>query len=763
MKNLLFFFYIFLPGFAFAQFPVFDGSFILDRNAGSAHSAVTCDIDNAGFIHVAGQFYGTCDFDPSIGDSILNTNFGNPCYVARYDAGLNFQWVSMLIGNGDSTIINPTKVLADNAGNSLVAGFHASTFDADPGTGVHTLSGFPFNYSGFIVALNPNGNYLWSAQFGSLNNHCRIYDMVQSSSGTYYFCGDFNDSIDFDPGPGTQLRVAALNTSGSFVLELDANGNFVQIFTWDQMDLARCIDLDTAGNIYVGGAYSGTVDFDLGPNDFSLTSSWVTLTGFVMSMDPSGNFRWASHFRDAAGNSTCVVNDFAVSDLLVGIAGHFDVALDLDPGNGMMNVTAAGNYDHFFVGLSLNTGSYVWGGRSGSPQLDNIRSMVVDEDGDFWINGISQGNTDLNPDPNSAVNYSFGPNAVPWIMRLDNNGNYEWSGTQGGAFLNGEYDNSIAVASGSVCFMGMVSNNMNLDPITNSFPTSVWDYYGAYLTKLCMPIELFNTVALCPGDSVFLQGAWQHSAGFFTDVFTRWNGCDSVVNTSVFVPDLNFSLGNDTSFCNGQLFLTYDSPGMEFLWNTGAPTFYLFIDTSGVYALTISNPLGNCSATDSILVINGLLVNAFLPDTVICMNGGNYPLSGGNPVGGTWSGLGVSNNIFNPQLAGIGQHWLSYTVMDSLGCQGSDSVFVSVDLCTALEENDLNGYAVLPNPSHEFITISNKTEGMQMRTFDPGGREVFLEFLGSNKFDVAHLEKGLYISKLYQNRQLIGISKWIKN
>ena len=745
-----------------AQIPVFDGSFILDRNAGSAHYAVTCDVDASGLIHVAGQFTGTCDFNPASSDSILNFNFGYPCYIARYDAALNFQWVSMLGGNGDSTTIIPLKVLADHNSNSLVAGYHSNTFDADPGPGVQTLAGYPFNSSGFIVKLNPQGNYLWSAQFGSLNNNCRIFDAVESSAGHYFFCGDFNDSIDFDPGPAVQLRVSANNTSGSFLLELDEAGNFVQVITWDEMDVINSIDLDAAGNIYLGGAYSGTVDFDPGNAISSLTSSWVTLTAFAFSLDANMAFRWASHFRDAAGNATSVTNDLALGNNILGLAGHFDDAIDLDPNTGQLTVTAAGNYDHFFVGLNTNTGGLIWGGRTGGAQVDNVRSMAADNNGDFWITGISQGNTDLNPDPVGVAPFSFGANAVPWILRLDNYGNHLWSGTQGGSFLNGSYDNSLAVASGSICFMGMVSNFMNLDPVSSSFPTTTLDYYGAYFTKLCIPVEENKTLALCPGDSIFLEGAWQFNAGFFSEVFTRWNGCDSIVNTTVFVPDLNFDLGNDTSFCSGQLFLFYDSPGMEFQWNTGAQTPYLFVDTTGFYALTITHPQGNCWAIDSIFVLNGLPVSAFLPDSVFCINGGIYSLPPGMPPGGAWSGPGVGALSFDPAAAGAGQHWLTYSAIDSSGCAGADSLLITVDFCTGILVATPSIFRISPNPAEDYFTISPIKPGLQLKTFDIGGREIFLREEKPGPYRVAHLENGLYLSQMFENGELLGIVKWVK-
>ena len=42
-----------------------------------------------------------------------------------------------------------------------------------------------------------------------------------------------------------------------------------------------------------------------------------------------------------------------------------------------------------------------------------------------------------------------------------------------------------------------------------------------------------DSVQLCPGDSAFLAGAWQTAPGFYTDSLTASGGCDSIVTTEL--------------------------------------------------------------------------------------------------------------------------------------------------------------------------------------------------------------------------------------
>lgn len=48
-------------------------------------------------------------------------------------------------------------------------------------------------------------------------------------------------------------------------------------------------------------------------------------------------------------------------------------------------------------------------------------------------------------------------------------------------------------------------------------------------------LEFMETSNLCPGDSVFLQGAYQTQEGMYTDSFTTISGCDSIVITEVII------------------------------------------------------------------------------------------------------------------------------------------------------------------------------------------------------------------------------------
>lgn len=48
------------------------------------------------------------------------------------------------------------------------------------------------------------------------------------------------------------------------------------------------------------------------------------------------------------------------------------------------------------------------------------------------------------------------------------------------------------------------------------------------------------------------------------------------------------------------------------------------------------------------------------------------------PPGGTLTGVGISGNIYNPQVAGAGVHYINYIINDGLGCTKSETTSVTV-------------------------------------------------------------------------------------
>ncbi|MGB0404286.1 MAG: LamG-like jellyroll fold domain-containing protein [Salibacteraceae bacterium] len=95
-----------------------------------------------------------------------------------------------------------------------------------------------------------------------------------------------------------------------------------------------------------------------------------------------------------------------------------------------------------------------------------------------------------------------------------------------------------------------------------------------------------------------------------------------------------------------------------------------------VYEYTDSN---GCSDTASqLLKVWDLPVVTMSAISPVCSDSSAFPLTGGLPSGGVYSVKGNSVTQLEPAVLGVGSHNVGYTFIDSNGCVGSDSTFVSI-------------------------------------------------------------------------------------
>ncbi len=177
---------------------------------------------------------------------------------------------------------------------------------------------------------------------------------------------------------------------------------------------------------------------------------------------------------------------------------------------------------------------------------------------------------------------------------------------------------------------------------------------------------------------------------------------------------------------------------------------------SGTYydSLVTTNPPG----CDSVYVL--ILTVHALPTVEITGLGNFYCVyydevtMTGSPAGGTFTGNGVTGNVFDPAAAGIGTWDVVYTYSDANGCTNSDTVTVVVDECVSIGEHQNGDFAVYPNPVNDLLTVEIvATESSQhiWSIYDTNGKLIMsgTQALVSGKntltVETEHLSSGLYM------------------
>ena len=240
------------------------------------------------------------------------------------------------------------SIAVDSSGNVYTTGYFYGTADFDPGAGTSNLTSAG-SYDVFVSKLDSSGNFLWAKSFGGTSSD-HGYSIAVDSSGNVYTTGNFNGTVDFDPGAGTSNLTSAGNAD-VFVSKLDSSGNFLwaKSFGGTSFDISYSIAVDSSGNVYTTGYFSGAADFDPGAGTTTLTPA-VGPDVFVSKLDSSGNFVWAKSF---GGTSSDYGYSIAVdSSGNVYTTGPFTGAADFDPGAGTTTLTSAGSFDVFVLKLT---------------------------------------------------------------------------------------------------------------------------------------------------------------------------------------------------------------------------------------------------------------------------------------------------------------------------------------------------------------------------------------------------------------------------
>ena len=169
-------------------------------------------------------------------------------------------------------------------------------------------------------------------------------------------------------------------------------------------------------------------------------------------------------------------------------------------------------------------------------------------------------------------------------------------------------------------------------------------------------------------------------------VVSNGSGSDSITMSGFItvnaLPNVTFSPMADVCVNAGMQTLTGGSPTGGTYSGTGVsggmfnPAAVGAGTHSIMYEFTDSNGCTN-SATQTI-VVHALPSVTFSTLSDVCENDAAFALSGGSPAGGTYSGTGVSGGMFDPAVAGTGNHVLTYTYSDSLGCSASANSTINV-------------------------------------------------------------------------------------
>lgn len=330
-------------------------------------------------------------------------------------------------GNSPSYVNEVGSIHVDKNGEVLAGGNAAGTIDLDPSSGSFlSISPSPTIFNGFFARYDSNSNLIKGFVLSGQSDVI-VKIVNRDTIGHLYVAGEFINSFDADPGPGVLSLNAIQAGRDMFFGKYDTSGNMIFAFSLGaavSTDAISDMITDDAGNMYITGAISDTVDFDPGPAQFNLAgtpgnsmylakydSAGQLIWAFMIDTNPLPQFGNALAF-DPSGN---IIVDMVFRGLI-----------DVDPSSAAANFAAIGAGDVLVMRYTPQ-GNFVNAWQIGGPGGVTISESTIacDRDGNILLAGRFNGNLDMDPGTNTTILSSSGFSSV-FLARYSLTGQLQW-------------------------------------------------------------------------------------------------------------------------------------------------------------------------------------------------------------------------------------------------------------------------------------------------------------------------------------------------
>jgi len=331
---------------------------------------------------------------------------------------------------------------------------------------------------------------------------------------------------------------------------------------------------------------------------------------------------------------------------------------------------------------------------------------------DFQLPVVNCGQT-TTPPAVVTVNSRIVSNNLPWCasqpltLRVERNPTFQYQWQRNGSNLPGATTDSLQVTTAGVyTVVKSLALSCAGDTISEKIAVN-------YVTSPPVSLSLASPNPLCTGDTIQLQASsnpdyayrWQRNgvnlagqqgavlrvnqSGRYT-VLARpsaanCEGMDSLQVTINPRPTVQISAPRPI-FCPGDsvVLTAVSQPGNLYQWQRdgsrfGTATALVQTQNAGTYRATVTASTG-CTALSAPLVLTqyprfDIGLDSLAP---FCGVGSTAQTLNGQPGGGVYAGPGVTGNRFDPAVAGVGRHVLTYTVTSINGCRTVQSTTATV-------------------------------------------------------------------------------------
>jgi large repetitive protein len=596
--------------------------------------------------------------------------------------------VSVTDANGCSGTSAPVTVTVNNNPSPMITAGGPTTF-CQGGSVTLTSSAVAGNTwsngaTTQSITVTGSGNYTVTVTDG---NGC-----TGTSPGTAVTVNSNPAPVVTASGPTTFCQGGNVTLTSSA-----ASGN-----TWSNSSTAQNITVSSAGNYSVtvtdGNGCTGTsapvaVTVNNNPAPVATASGSTTFCqgdSVVLSSSYAAGNTWSNSGTSqnitvtTGGTYSVTVTDGN------GCSGTSNsITVNVNP-NSIPNITAGGpttfcSGSNVVLTSSINNNN-VWSTGATTQSITVTTSGTYTVTDNSGCGGTSSPVTvTVNPTPqpvitsNGPVSFCQGDSVV--LSSNYTSGN-AWSNSSAGQNItvttSGTYSVTVTDPSGCAGTSNAVTVTVNPNSVPNvtaGGPTTFCSGGSVILTSSNSSNNTWSTGATTQSITVTTSGTYT-----VTDN-SMCGGTSSPVSVTVNQsPQPVITASGPATFCQGGSVTLSSSSAAGNSWSTGSPSASINVTVSGLYTVTVTDANG-CTGTSPAMQVtvnpNPVITMASFPPA--CFGDLPFALSGAAPAGGNYSGTGVAANTFDPALAGIGTHVITYTYTDANGCSGTSSANITVN------------------------------------------------------------------------------------
>ena len=314
-------------------------------------TAVT--LDSAGRLYIAGWIRIAGNLAPTGKAFNITARGTDDTFIERIDPVDGHMLWNKVFGE------NPTretvvKMAADPTGGIIASGIFNETvqFDRSSQKFTRTTVG---SYDIYIANLTPAGAFRYVRQYGGEHDDL-LSDMIVAPNGDLYFTGVLDKDINVSANPAKPVYLYSGYDTSIYITRMKKDGTIVWAdeIGGDGTPSANALALNSAGDLYIAGAFTNNTNFDPGPGTHFLDTNknspgvvpgqFDSTDAYLLKLNSAGKF--VSVDQIGGPDGSVVFNDLGINAAgNAYLVGQFVRTIDVVPGPARHTLDATARKD----------------------------------------------------------------------------------------------------------------------------------------------------------------------------------------------------------------------------------------------------------------------------------------------------------------------------------------------------------------------------------------------------------------------------------